>query len=188
LVPGLALPHTAYALFSSLSAASRGDLSRAMQRLPITSVVPADILRALAGCLDAFLPGWRATAGEHEAIILGIAVLALLHGLQREGPPAYPATAAGRALLRLFGHLRSAVNVVESLHNSSAGPVPQAHRRLDGPVLPHATNASRGPVNPSWSVAFPLAGTAMRSNGGNTPLAGDAWPLPAVSARGSGAG
>lgn len=191
LVPGLAFPYTAYALFSSLSAASQGHLSRAMQTLPIASVLPADVLRAFADCLDEYLPDWRLAAPGHEAIILGIAVLALLHGLQREGPPADPATAAGRALLRLFGHLRSVANVLASLRNSSmsAEPDPQAKRRLDGPVSPHAMNASHGFVDPPWSVAFPLANSAMRPSDGNATLAGNAaWLLPSASARGAGAG
>jgi len=188
LVPGLLLPYTAYRLFSSLSAAAQGELSRALQMLPVAAVLPADILRALADCLDGSLPGWRTTAGNLDAVVIGVAVIALLHGLQEDVAPGQPATAVGRGLIRLLGHLRAAVTVMGSLHDiSNARAAPQGRiQPADTSMLP-ATNASRVALRP-WSVAFPLAGGAMLGHDGNATYSNDAWPFPAAEGRSSGAG
>ncbi len=188
LVPGVLLPYTAYRLFSSLSAVARGELSRALQTLPVAAVLPTDVLRALANCLDGSLPRWRNTAGNLDAVVIGVAVLALLHGLQEEAAPRRPATAVGRGLVRLFGHLRTAMTVMGSLRDvGNAHPAPRRHTHpTEVRALP-ATNASQLTPRP-WSAAFPVADLAMRGRGGNATDSGGSWPLPSAEARGSGAG
>lgn len=70
LVPGLSVPWVAYQMFSSLSQAARGNLARAVHRLPLQALAPAGVMEAMACCVASVLPEALEHLGEHRHAVL----------------------------------------------------------------------------------------------------------------------
>jgi len=172
LVPGLAAPYIAWTVFQSLSAAARGDLLRALQTLPATSLMTSEMLRMLADRLDASLPDWMTGSPQHEEIVLVVAALVMLHDLQRQASASPPRTAMGQRVVRWFRQLRSGMNVLGGLRGvmsfrsaDARGGIlrdPAAVLRVDAGNASHVA-LEKDPVG----FAFPFASQAMRPHGQN---------------------
>ena len=180
LVPGITIPWTAYATFAALSEASRGNITRALQTLPLTSVLPAQAMQLLAECLHQVLPR-DLFIHDPTPLVIGVAACALVHALQRSGQVRPMRTSAGAAVVGLVRALRTATNLlagVDTLRTAvrEAVPDPAAHRagRCTVPAFdsPNATH---------WSAAsWPRCRSAGAAPGAAIC---DAWPLPGAIAR-----
>lgn len=177
LVPGISLPYVAYQAFAALSEAGRGNLMRALQTLPFTSLAPDAALQVLARLLQRILPDTTLPPCDPSRWVIGIALCAVLHALARPLPVRTPATAAGRSLvamvqwLRTLATLQAGIQTVRNLHGRpmcSTGFVPAVAvvERRNG------TGAF-----PAWTAA--LNDQRQLSLSG----VGSAWPLPGASAR-----
>lgn len=137
MAPGCTLPWAAYAGFSALGAAARGELARAIQTLPFAALAPAALQDALRHVLRAFLPPGNTGLLHHEDVVLGLAACALLHELTRDRPVQHPASFAGQALLRQLSHLRTLLSVYGGLQRICNRAAPSGAPQLAGPRARH---------------------------------------------------
>lgn len=205
LVPGVALPYVAWQLFSSLSEASRGNITRAMQRLPFTALAPAMLLDHLGRCLGSLLPADMRHPLHYQDVVIGVALCALLHALTRQRVPATPQTTGGRVLLQLLSHLRSGLNLLDGIQgivNRDVSRRQRVARALPAPRGCHASPAHgnapsipppRNATLPTTAMqvlsqAFPVtagrlhAAAASEAAEPMAPLS-SAWPLSSAEAQ-----
>ncbi|MBD8637418.1 hypothetical protein [Stenotrophomonas sp. CFBP 13725] len=178
LIPGVSLPYQAYQLFSALSAAGRGQILSALQQLPFSALVPAQVLQALAESLRR-ITGERLPAhGDIAPIVLGLAVCALLCASQRPAMSP-PQTAPGRALVAGIGWLRVLAGLHAALPPATASGRTRAAGRTVAFVPAHhnATGLLRVGTT-GWPALPSLAG----GRAAPTWTEASAWPLQGVEA------
>jgi len=209
-LPGISLPWAAYQAFSALSAARRGHLAVALQRLPFTSLAPAALLDAIGACLARWLPDTITQAPDHDDLVLGLAACAFLHVLTCERSGQRSRIEAGRTLQVGIRRLRAGLNLLAAvrrignrvpaaagsvsdgigeprLQNDAAAPTRHLDRTDDVPRAAEQVAAScmRYPAPPAnatqWErPSWPGVDTGAKHE---HAASGDAWPLPGASAR-----
>lgn len=189
LVPGLWIPHAAYTAFCGLSQLHRGRIAAAMQQLPVTSLLPAQIQQACAEMIRALVPslaidGLRAVGDPR--IVLGIAACALLYALQRDPHvPARVHPVAAQAVRRLR-QLQAGLNVLHGASMMMQVPAPMPVTRASprvpcAPQSPRAACNATAPLDRAGSACSDAQCRAMDALADGEPLS--AWPLAGASAR-----
>ena len=156
--PGISVPFTAYQAYCALTDASRYNLIRCLQTLPLAALVPAQLQAVLAPVLGSCLPGPGAIQWQ-DHLVIGIACCAVLYELGRTAPVEVPHSPVGRALLRCLAQLRALSNIVAGLQQV-ANAAPRGLLPLPGTV------AGCGGAAPPRASAWPLPGALARSGKG----------------------
>lgn len=154
LIPGITLPLTALQAYKAFEHVINGNINRALQLIPLTQLMPQDLLTCIANTLSEHVPFFITDGEEHHEILLGVAVCALIYKWHNHGPRKQPESDVSRKIISMFSLLRTMITLrgglksilshrtAVSLTDDSWTP-PHEWQRTDFQPLPMAPNILR---------------------------------------------
>lgn len=117
LAPGITIPCTIWQTVTAVSAARRGELLQAVQRLPVSALAPAVLHDALTPLMRHLMQPLPETDVDATDLLLGMACFAVLYEMVRQDPLEVTVTVAGRSFLYRLRQLRAVTTVLVGLHH-----------------------------------------------------------------------